>query len=133
MNAFTTSIVVAMSLYQLSNVATQGSMNSPKVHAGGIGWKLRRTYLQDTTCTCVTEQGTKVKVRSPVCLAIARDGPAYNPYRAPRQIDSGSTPQLAGVQPLSAPPSGPPSAVIAVGERPMSTFPESVQNRYSGN
>lgn len=91
------------------------------------------TTEQDTTCTCVTEQGTKAKVRLPVCLAIARDGPAYNPYRAPRQIDSGSTPQLAGVQPLSAPPSGPPGAVIAVGERPMSTFPESVQNRYSGN
>jgi hypothetical protein len=91
------------------------------------------TTEQDTTCTCVTEQGTKAKVRLPVCLAIARDGPAYNPYRAPRQVDSGASTHIAGVQPLSAPPSGPPSAVIAVGERPMSTFPESVQNRYSGN
>jgi len=91
------------------------------------------TTEQDTTCTCVTEQGTKAKVRLPVCLAIARDGPAYNPYRAPRQIDSGATTQLAGVQPLNTQPSGVAGTVIAVGERPMSTFPESVQNRYSGN
>jgi len=91
------------------------------------------TTEQDTTCTCVTEQGTKAKVRLPVCLAIARDGPAYNPYRAPRQIDSGATTQLAGVQPINTQPSGVAGTVIAVGERPMSTFPESVQNRYSGN
>jgi len=87
----------------------------------------------DTTCTCVTEQGTKAKVRLPVCVAIARDGPAYNPYRSPRQIDSGATTQLAGVQPPNTQPSGFAGTVIAVGERPMSTFPESVQNRYSGN
>jgi hypothetical protein len=91
------------------------------------------TTEQDTTCTCVTEQGTKAKVRLPVCLAIARDGPAYNPYRAPRQIDSGATTQLAGVQPINTQSSGVAGTVIAVGERPMSTFPESVQNRYSGN
>jgi len=91
------------------------------------------TTEQDTTCTCVTEQGTKAKVRLPVCLAIARDGPAYNPYRAPRQIDSGATTELAGVQPINTQPIGVAGTVIAVGERPMSTFPESVQNRYSGN
>lgn len=34
------------------------------------------TTEQDTTCTCVTE---------PICVAIARDGPAQNPYRGPRQ------------------------------------------------
>lgn len=87
----------------------------------------------DTTCTCVTEQGTKAKVRLPVCLAIAHDGPAYNPYRAPRQQDSGSQVQLASTQVLQPPAADIPGAIIAVGERPMSTFPESVQNRYSGN
>jgi len=37
------------------------------------------TTDKDTTCTCLTEQGTKAKVRLPVCVAIARDGSAYNP------------------------------------------------------
>jgi len=91
------------------------------------------TTAADTTCTCVTEQGTKAKVRLQVCVAIARDGPAYNPYRAPRQDDSGSQVQLASTQVLQAPSAAVPGAVISVGERPMSTFPESVQNRYSGN
>lgn len=91
------------------------------------------TTATDTTCTCVTEQGTKAKVRLQVCVAIARDGPAYNPYRAPRQDDSGSQVQLASTQVLQAPSAAVPGAVISVGERPMSTFPESVQNRYSGN
>lgn len=87
----------------------------------------------DTSCTCLTEQGTKAKVRLQVCVAIARDGPAYNPYRAPRQDDPGSQVQLASTQVLQAPAAAVPGAVISVGERPMSTFPESVQNRYSGN
>jgi len=33
----------------------------------------------DTTCTSITEQGTKASISIPVCMAIARDGPAYNP------------------------------------------------------
>lgn len=41
------------------------------------------TTEQDTTYTCATEQGTKTKISIPVCVAIARDGPAQNPYRAP--------------------------------------------------
>ena len=96
------------------------------------------TTAQDTTCTCLTEQGTKAKIRLPICLAIARDGPAYNPYREPRQR-TGDGPsgalrpsvQLAGSAPPQA--TGGPGSVIAVVERPMATFPESKQNRYGGN
>jgi len=45
------------------------------------------TTDKDTTCTCLTEQGTKAKVRLPVCVAIARDGSAYNPCNQPGQSD----------------------------------------------
>lgn len=75
------------------------------------------TTAADTTCTCVTEQGTKAKVRLQVCVAIARDGPAYNPYRAPRQDDSGSSAQLASTQVVHPSPGSLPGAVISVGER----------------
>ena len=88
------------------------------------------TTEQDTTCRCVTEQGTKATVRKSVCLAIAFDGPAYNPFRAPRQSDPAPQVVDAVQQQPSAVVQG---SVIAVGARPMSTFPESVQNRYSGN
>ena len=86
------------------------------------------TTEQDTTCTCVTEQGTKAKISIPVCVAIARDGPAYNPYRAPRQeADPRRDDPHRGVaqsEPSSTrEPS--PHALVEVGKRPMGTFPES--------
>lgn len=81
----------------------------------------------DTTCTCVTEQGTKAKIRLPVCVAIARDGPAYNPYRAPRQESEASQDHLAHglAQSATSSPAEPsPHALVEVGKRPMGTFPE---------
>lgn len=85
------------------------------------------TTEQDTTCTCVTEQGTKAKISLPICVAIARDGPAYNPYRAPRQ-QAEPRPEDASRGVAQVTPSGPhePSAhaLIEVGKRPMGTFPE---------
>lgn len=85
------------------------------------------TTEQDTTCTCVTEQGTKAKVSIPVCVAIARDGPAYNPYRAPRQQSEPGKDE-AGRALAQSPSAGSPEptahALIEVGKRPMGTFPE---------
>lgn len=85
------------------------------------------TTEQDTTCTCVTEQGTKASISIPVCVAIARDGPAYNPYRAPRQqAEPGK--EEAGRALAQSPSAGSPEptahALIEVGKRPMGTFPE---------
>lgn len=60
------------------------------------------TTDKDTTCTCLTEQGTKAKVRLPVCVAIARDGPAYNPYKQPGQVGPDRPPfpgDVAGQRP----------------------------------
>lgn len=85
------------------------------------------TTEQDTTCTCVTEQGTKAKISIPVCVAIARDGPAYNPYRAPRQEaePSRDEPARAIAQSGSTGSHEPsPHSLVEVGKRPMGTFPE---------
>ncbi|WP_423170800.1 zonular occludens toxin domain-containing protein [Stenotrophomonas maltophilia group sp. CASM26] len=86
------------------------------------------TTEQDTTCTCVTEQGTKAKVSIPVCVAIARDGPAYNPYRAPRQqsepVREEEPRSIAKAAPTDS-SEVPAHALIEVGKRPMGTFPES--------
>ncbi len=86
------------------------------------------TTEQDTTCTCVTEQGTKAKISIPVCVAIARDGPAYNPYRAPRQQSEPAREEEARSIAKAAPTDlseVPAHALIEVGKRPMGTFPES--------
>ncbi|WP_295575052.1 zonular occludens toxin domain-containing protein [uncultured Stenotrophomonas sp.] len=86
------------------------------------------TTEQDTTCTCVTEQGTKAKISIPVCIAIARDGPAYNPYRAPRQEAESHRDDSARSAARSEPSGSPepsPHALVEVGKRPMGTFPES--------
>ncbi|WP_240792132.1 hypothetical protein [Stenotrophomonas sp. ASS1] len=85
------------------------------------------TTEQDTTCTCVTEQGTKAKISIRVCVAIARDGPAHNPYRAPRQKSELSQDHPARSIAQSTSPGTPepsPHALIEVGKRPMGTFPE---------
>ncbi|MEJ6329908.1 zonular occludens toxin domain-containing protein [Stenotrophomonas maltophilia] len=85
------------------------------------------TTEQDTTCTCVTEQGTKAKISLPICVAIARDGPAYNPYRAPRQqVEPRPEDASRGVAQVTSSGSHEPSAhaLIEVGKRPMGTFPE---------
>ncbi|MGE8288531.1 MAG: zonular occludens toxin domain-containing protein [Stenotrophomonas sp.] len=36
------------------------------------------------SCTCLTEQGTRYRLDLARCERIARYGPAYNPYKAPR-------------------------------------------------
>ncbi len=85
------------------------------------------TTEQDTTCTCVTEQGTRAKISIPVCVAIAREGPAYNPYRAPRQESESSQDHPArGIaqSTSSGTPEPSPHALVEVGKRPTGTFPE---------
>lgn len=97
--------------------------------------------LGERSCRCVTEQGTAYILPRHQCEYIARNGGAYNPYRQVAAEQHGATGSLpsnavASAEPeRSAPVTAAPGAdvVIRVGERPMSTFPESVQNRYSGN
>lgn len=90
----------------------------------------------DTTCTCLTEQGTKATVKLDMCKHLARHGPSYNPYRAPREPSSSST-AMASADHVGSGDTraqrSPVGAVIGVANRAMGTFPESAQNRYSGN
>ncbi|WP_343650844.1 zonular occludens toxin domain-containing protein [Stenotrophomonas sp.] len=86
----------------------------------------------DASCTCMTEQGTRYELSQPECRTIARNGPVYNPYKQQRdfqQVGPSPEPLPSQPQPAQAAYAG---SVIAVAPRPMSTFPESVQNRYSG-
>ncbi|WP_422506151.1 zonular occludens toxin domain-containing protein [Stenotrophomonas sp. GZD-301] len=85
------------------------------------------------SCTCLTEQGTRYDLSQPECRTIARYGPIYNPYKQKSDLQRGpASQQLAPVQPSQIPPASPSGAIISVADRPMSTFPESRQNRYGG-
>ncbi|TDB26201.1 zonular occludens toxin [Stenotrophomonas sp. ATCM1_4] len=39
---------------------------------------------REASCTCLTEQGTKYDISQPECRTLARFGPVYNPYKAPK-------------------------------------------------
>lgn len=94
------------------------------------------TTDKDTTCTCLTEQGTRYELSQPECRTLARHGPVYNPYKQQRDVQTGTgLPGSAQAQPAAIPGQAMPTAgdaIISVAERPIGTFPESVQNRYSG-
>jgi len=88
------------------------------------------------SCTCMTEQGTAYDLSQPECRTIARYGGVYNPYKQQRDMQPGTALPVAVDAPAVAAPAAPASgesALISVGERPVGTFPESKQNRYSGS
>jgi len=98
--------------------------------------------MREGSCRCKTEQGTRYDLPVHLCQAVALNGGAYNPYRRTRDpgaLDQGRassldlSPQLAShaTHPQEQPVSS--GVLISVAPRAMSTFPESVQNRYSGN
>jgi hypothetical protein len=72
----------------------------------------------------------------PECRTLARHGPVYSPYKQQRDMQtSAGLPGSAQAQPAAVPipamrTGG--DAMISVAERPIGTFPESVQNRYGG-
>lgn len=90
----------------------------------------------EASCTCMTEQGTRYDLSQPECRTLARHGPVYNPYKQQRDMQPGAgLPVSAQAQPAAIPGQAMPTAgdaIISVGERPIGTFPESAQNRYSG-
>lgn len=87
----------------------------------------------EASCSCMTEQGTRYELSQPECRTLARNGPVYNPYKQQREFQqTGPTPEAMPAPAEQAPVSNYAGSIIAVGERPMSTFPESVQNRYGG-
>ncbi|WP_313440482.1 zonular occludens toxin domain-containing protein [Stenotrophomonas sp.] len=89
------------------------------------------------SCTCLTEQGTRYEISQPECRTLARHGPVYNPYKqqspVPQAAPSGDVSPAVAAGSADSSRGAYAGTVIEVGGRPMSTFPESVQNRYSGN
>lgn len=43
------------------------------------------TYRENSSCTCITEQGTRYRMELQACAQHARLGGVYNPYRMPSQ------------------------------------------------
>ncbi|MDT9580603.1 zonular occludens toxin domain-containing protein [Stenotrophomonas indicatrix] len=77
----------------------------------------------ESSCTCLTEQGTAYDISQPECRTIARRGPVYNPYRQrsiqpaqplpqPQEPGQGDAPALNG-------------SVVQRQARALGTFPES--------
>ncbi|MGH8345961.1 MAG: hypothetical protein ACRES5_05255, partial [Pseudomonas sp.] len=84
------------------------------------------------SCTCMTEQGTSYDISQPECRTIARYGGVYNPYRVQREFQHAPSAAPTSAPVVQTPASTSSGAVIEVGNRPMATFPESAQNRFSG-
>lgn len=107
---------------------SRGVVSQPELYCMSSGEGM------DTTCTCITEQGTKARIRLDMCVLIALNGPEYNPYREPRQrTEQAQQAVPAGVVQVdrSSDTVAPPGSVVRVADRPMATFPESAQNRYN--
>lgn len=65
------------------------------------------------SCTCLTEQGTRFRVGIGQCMDIARNGPAYNPFKEPPQ--PGTPGQLHRVEETAVEP-----VVVGIGTEPAS-------------
>lgn len=55
---------------------------------------------QASSCSCMTEQGTRYAVERKMCLDIARHGTPYNPFKAPTEPQA---PAAAEAEPEAAP------------------------------
>lgn len=86
----------------------------------------------EASCTCMTEQGTRYELSQPECRTIAKNGPVYNPYKQKPDLQPGPAVPIAAPAP-SQDFAAAPGAVIARADRAMGSFPESPQNRYTGD
>ncbi|WP_099527546.1 zonular occludens toxin domain-containing protein [Stenotrophomonas maltophilia] len=79
---------------------------------------------QEASCRCLTEQGTAYDLSQPECRTLARNGPAYNPYRE-RSEDRRDQRFDAASQPRPAESVAVTGSVVQHVERTMGSFPES--------
>lgn len=66
---------------------------------------------REASCTCITEQGTKYDISQPECRTIARFGPVYNPYKAPKVEIQLQPPVAPSASPAIASSGSPGSAI----------------------
>lgn len=87
---------------------------------------------QFSSCSCVTEQGTRYVMGLAECNHIARNG-QYEPFR--KQVGGDAPTSTQASQPsaerLASNPQPLSGAVVASAPRSIGTFPESPQNSYS--
>ena len=79
---------------------------------------------REASCTCITEQGTKYDISQPECRTLARFGPVYNPYKAPKAEMATAAPMAAPAASASSAAAGVPGSVIGRSPRAHGTFPE---------
>lgn len=77
---------------------------------------------REPSCTCLTEQGTKVEISQPECRSIARNGPQYNPYK---QVAAPQVATVAPVQPVIDPVASPGAVVGHTAGSRADPFPRS--------
>jgi len=107
----------------------QAVVSKPETYCivGGPGRDAQGKW-QDHTATCLSEQGTRVRIDYGTARLIARNGPPYNPYRQPReQADDGrewrDSMMGAGGTPAAMPAiAGAPVPVTAEGAEQQATY-----------
>ncbi|TDB26174.1 hypothetical protein ATCM_18975 [Stenotrophomonas sp. ATCM1_4] len=80
---------------------------------------------REASCTCLTEQGTKYDISQPECRTLARFGPVYNPYKAPK-VEAQAAPVALSGAPATGTSAGAPAGAV-VGYKPgqrADTFPQ---------
>ncbi|MGN6482730.1 zonular occludens toxin domain-containing protein, partial [Luteibacter sp.] len=94
----------------------------------------------DSDCHCITEQGTRYTMALDICLSVAKNGPAYDPFKPERpretsdrrQGDRPSTPEMsAPVAPSPAVASALPSVPVLMpsgGSSPVASIPHELGN-----
>ncbi|MGV7173825.1 zonular occludens toxin domain-containing protein [Xanthomonas axonopodis] len=82
--------------------------------------------MQEASCTCFTEQGTRYELDQPQCRTVARHGAPYNPYGRRGQGSQQQQQAQPQQQPV-AQQQATPGAVVSKGMRTQGTFPESPQ------
>lgn len=74
--------LVEDALFTAPGFVNRAFASDPNVYCMSTG-KMRGKVWHVESCTCLTEQGTRYKLDQQTCGEMARNGPRYNPYRAP--------------------------------------------------
>ena len=87
---------------------------------------------REASCTCLTEQGTKYDISQPECRTIARFGPVYNPYKAPKVELQLQPPAAPSAAPAIASSGSPGSAIGFKSGQRADVFPANPARTIGG-
>lgn len=94
-------------------------VSDPVAYCMSSGHMKGKIWVVDS-CTCLTEQGTRYQVEMTLCGERSKNGPRYNPYKAPTMIaqDANRTPE-------------PETPETGVGQSPTMTAPAALPSGQS--